>query len=66
MLLYRAKKGDVDMLKKLNRREVQAFIDRFEIKCNSITLEKIQDTYFIIIGENIRFQIDYDIVKKIY
>lgn len=45
------------MLKKLNKREVQKFIERFEIKCSSITLEKIQEEYFIIIDESIRFQI---------
>lgn len=54
------------MLKKLNRKEVQAFTNRFEIKCDSITLEQIQDEYFIIINESIRFRINCDIAKKIY
>ena len=51
------------MLKKLNHKEVQAFVNKFEIKCNSITLEKIQNDYFIIIDEQIRLQIQY---KSIY
>ena len=54
------------MLKKLNKREVQAFINKFEIKCDSIILEQIQDKYFIIIDESVRFQIDCGIAKKIY
>lgn len=53
------------MLKKLNKKEVQAFVNKFEIKCNSVTLEKIQDDYFIIIDETIRFQIhNYNLIKK--
>lgn len=51
------------MLKKLNKREVQAFTDRFEIKCNSITLEKIQNDYFIIIDELIRFKVRKNLIK---
>lgn len=52
------------MLKKLNKKEVQKFIDRFEIKCSSITLEKIKEEYFIIIDESIRFQIhNYNLIK---
>ncbi len=52
------------MLKKFKKREVQAFIDKFEIKCTSITLEKIQNEYFIIIDELIRFQIHNDSLIK--
>lgn len=51
------------MLKKLNKREVQSFIDKFEIKCNSITIEKIQEEYFIIIDELIRFKVKEDFIK---
>ncbi len=52
------------MLKKLNKKEVQAFIDKFEIKCNSVTLEKIQDDYFIIIDELIRFKVRKNLIKS--
>ena len=52
------------MLKKLNKREVQAFVNKFEIKCDSITLEKIQNEYFIIIDELIRFQVHNDSLIK--
>ncbi len=53
------------MLKRLNKKEVQKFIERFEIKCSSITLEEIQKEYFIIIDELIRFQIhNYDLIKE--
>lgn len=52
------------MLKKLTKREVKDFIERYEIKCDSITLEKIQDDYYIIIDEEIRFNVNYDIAKN--
>lgn len=53
------------MLKKLNKKEVQKFIEIFEIKCSSITLEKIQEEYFVIIDESIRFQIrKYNLIKE--
>lgn len=51
------------MLKKLNKREVKDFIERYEIKCGIITLEKIQDEYFIIIDEEIRFKVGYNLIK---
>jgi len=51
------------MLKKLNKKEVQAFIDNFEIQCDTITLEKIQNDYFIIVDEVIRFKINKNIIK---
>lgn len=53
------------MLKKLNKREVQAFSQKFEVKCDSIILEKIQDEYFIILDDLIRFQIyNYSLIKE--
>ena len=53
------------MLKKLNKKEIQKFIDKFEIKASSITLEEIKKDYFIIIDEEIRFQIhNYDLIKE--
>ena len=53
------------MLKKLSKKKVQRFIERFEIKCSSITLEEIQKKYYIIIDEVIRFQIrNYDLIKE--
>lgn len=53
------------MLKKLSKKEVQRFIEKFEIKCSSITLEEIQKEYYIIIDELIRFQINnYDLIKE--
>lgn len=53
------------MLKKLNKKEIQKFIEKFEIKASSITLEEIQKEYFIIIDEAIRFQIhDYNLIKE--
>lgn len=53
------------MLKKLGKREIKRFIEKFEIKCSSITLEKIQNEYYIIIDELIRFQIrDYNLIKE--
>lgn len=53
------------MLKKLSKKEVQRFIHKFEIKCSSITLEKIQEEYYIIIDELIRFQIhNYHLLEE--
>lgn len=52
------------MLKKLSKKEVQAFTNRFEIKCNSITLEKIQEEYFIIIDELIRFKVKKELIES--
>lgn len=52
------------MLKKLTKREVKDFIERYEIKCDSITLEKIQDEYFIIIDEEIRFRVNYNLISS--
>lgn len=53
------------MLKRLNKKEVQAFVNKFEIKCNSVTLEKIQEEYFIIIDELVRFKINnYLLIKE--
>lgn len=53
------------MLKKLNKKEINRFIKKFEIKCSSITLENIQEDYFIIIDELIRFQIhDNNLIKE--
>lgn len=53
------------MLKKLGKKEIRRFIEKFEIKCSSITLEKIQNEYYIIIDEVIRFQIrDYNLIKE--
>ena len=53
------------MIKKLKKREVNRFIKKFEIKCSSITLEKIQEDYFIIIDELIRFQIhERNLIKE--
>lgn len=53
------------MLKKLNKKEIQKFIEKFEIKASSITLEEIQNEYYIIIDEVIRFQIrNYDLIKE--
>lgn len=53
------------MLKKLSKKEVQRFIEKFEIKCSSITLEEIQNEYYIIIDEVIRFQIhNYNLIKE--
>jgi len=53
------------MLKKLNKKEIRRFIEKFEIKCSSITLEEIQKEYYIIIDEEIRFQIsNYDLIKE--
>ena len=53
------------MIKKLKKREVNEFIKKFEINCSSITLEKIQEDYFIIIDELIRFQVqDYNLIKE--
>lgn len=46
------------MLKKLNQREIQEFTKKFEIKCSSVTVEKIKNNYFIIIDESVRFQIN--------
>ena len=63
VIIYSQERG-VFMLKRLNKKEVQKFIERFEIKCSSITLEEIQKEYFIIIDELIRFQIhNYDLIK---
>lgn len=53
------------MLKRLNKKEVQAFIDEFEIKCNSVTLKKIQDDYFIIIDELIRFKVKKELIESL-
>lgn len=53
------------MLKKLGKKEIRRFIEKFEIKCSSITLEKIQSNYYIIIDESIRFQIhDHNLIKE--
>ena len=52
------------MLKRLNKREVQAFIDKFEIKCTSVTLEKIKEEYFIIIDEIIRFKVKENLIES--
>ena len=53
------------MFKKLNKKEIQKFIEKFEIKASSITLEKIQNEYYIVIDELIRFQIhDYNLIKE--
>lgn len=52
------------MLKRLNKKEVQAFVNKFEIKCNSITLEKIQEEYFVIIDEMIRFKVREDLIES--
>lgn len=53
------------MLKKLNKKEIRRFVEKFEIKCSSITLEEIQKEYYIIIDEEIRFQIrNYDLIKE--
>lgn len=52
------------MLKKLNKKEVRAFIDKFQIKCSSVTLERIQEEYFIIIDELIRFKVKEDLIKS--
>lgn len=53
------------MLKKLGKKEVQRFTGKFEIRCSSITLEEIQNEYYIIIDEVIRFQIhDYNLIKE--
>lgn|GEM_PF-5215044 len=53
------------MLKKLNKKEIDRFVKKFEIKCSSITLENIQEDYFIIIDELIRFQIhDHNLIKE--
>lgn len=52
------------MLKKLTKREIENFIKRYEIKCESITLEKIQDECFIIIDEKIRFKVDYSLISS--
>lgn len=53
------------MLKKLGKREIRRFIEKFEIKCSSITLEEIQNEYYIIIDEVIRFQIhDHNLIKE--
>lgn len=51
------------MLKKLSKREIQLFIDKFQVKCDSITLEKIKEDYFIIIDEVIRFKINKNIIE---
>lgn len=65
VLLYTDKKGDNRLLKKLNKKEINRFIKKFEIKCSSITLENIQEDYFIIIDELIRFQInDHNLIKE--
>ncbi len=52
------------MLKRFNKKEVQLFIDKFGIKCTSITLEKIQDEYFIIINEQFRLQVQYNYISE--
>ncbi len=52
------------MLKRFNRKEVQLFTNKFEIKCTSITLEKIQDEYFIIINEQFRLQVQYNYISE--
>lgn len=52
------------MLKKLNKKEVQAFIDKFQIKCSSVTLERIQEEYFIIIDELIRFKVKENLIES--
>lgn len=52
------------MLKKLSKREVKIFVDKFQIKCESITLEKKQEDYFIIIDESIRFQLEGNLIKN--
>ena len=65
VLLYTNKKGDNRLLKKLNKKEIDRFVKKFEIKCSSITLENIQEDYFIIIDELIRFQIhDHNLIKE--
>ena len=52
------------MLKRLSKKEIKEFTRRFEIKYSSITLEKIQKEYFIIIDESIRFKIhDFNLIK---
>lgn len=53
------------MLKKLGKKEIRRFIEKFEIKCSSITLEEIQNEYYIIIDEVIRFQVrNYELIKE--
>lgn len=52
------------MLKRFNRKEVQLFINKFGIKCTSITLEKIQNEYFIIIDEEFRLQVQYNYIRE--
>ena len=53
------------MLKKLSKKEVQRFVGKFEIKCSNVKLEEIQNEYYIIIDEVIRFQIhNYDLIKE--
>lgn len=52
------------MLKRLNKKEVQAFTDKFQIKCSSVTLERIQEEYFIIIDELIRFKVKENLIES--
>lgn len=51
------------VIKKFNKKELEQFTDKFEIKCSKIIIELVENMYFITINKDKSFYIDYELIK---
>lgn len=52
------------IIKRLNKKELERFTNKFEIKCNKVIIELVEGIYFITIDYNKPFYIDYELIKQ--
>lgn len=52
------------VIKRLSKKELEQFTNKFEIKCNRVIIELVENMYFITIDHNRSFYIDYELIKQ--
>lgn len=52
------------IIKKLNKKELKRFTNKYEIKCTKAVLEIVEGYYFITINNGKPFAIDYNLIKE--
>lgn len=51
------------IVKRLSKKEMQRFTNKYEIKCSKAVVELADGCYFITINNDRPFSIEYDLIK---
>ncbi len=57
-------KGEIMIIKRLNKKEMKRFTNKYEIKCSKVVVELVEDYYFITINNGKPFAVDYNLIKE--